>query len=139
MDKQSSSSPLGLILDITKFIIYALLLISIAMLFTTGGLITSYTIGITLILVIISLCAYSDIGNLGIFKNLNFLTALWCLPIIMVLVITRKDLSEKTKSITDPLWIILSILLILNLILFQDYYNQYKQLYFHQVLIRYLL
>ena len=114
MDKQSSSSPLGLILDITKFIIYALLLISIAMLFTTGGLITSYTIGITLILVIISLCAYSDIGNLGIFKNLNFLTALWCLPIIMVLVITRKDLSEKTKSITDPLWIILSILLILN-------------------------
>ena len=114
MDKQSSSSPLGLILDITKFIIYALLLISIAMLFTSGGLITSYTIGIILILVIISICAYYNIGNLGIFKNLNFLTALWCLPIIMVLVITRKDLSEKTKSITDPLWIILSILLILN-------------------------
>ena len=84
------------------------------MLFTTGGLITSYTIGITLILVIISLCAYSEIGNLGFFKNLDFLTALWCLPIIMVLVISRKDLSEKTKSITDPLWVILSILLILN-------------------------
>ena len=116
MDQQSSSSssPLGLILDVTKFIIYALLLISIAMLFTTGGLITSYTIGITLILVIISLCAYSEIGNLGFFKNLDFLTALWCLPIIMVLVISRKDLSEKTKSITDPLWVILSILLILN-------------------------
>ena len=117
MDKSStssSSSPLGLILDVTKFIIYALLLISIAMLFTTGGLITSYTIGITLILVIISLCAYFNIGNLGILKNLDFLTALWCLPIIMVLVIMRKDLSEKTKSVTDPIWIILSILLILN-------------------------
>jgi hypothetical protein len=114
MDQPSSSSPLGLILDVTKFIIYALLLISIAMLFTTGGLIASYVTGITLILVIMSLCAYFDIGNLGIFKNLDFLTALWSLPIIMVLVISRKDLSEKTKSITDPIWIILSILLILN-------------------------
>lgn len=114
MDQPSSSSPLGLILDVTKFIIYALLLISIAMLFTSGGLIASYVTGITLILVIMSLCAYFDIGNLGIFKNLDFLTALWSLPIIMVLVISRKDLSEKTKSITDPIWIILSILLILN-------------------------
>lgn len=110
----SSSSPLGFILSVTKFIIYALLLISIAMLFTTGGLITSYTIGIILILVIISMCAYYNIGNLGIFKNIDFLTALWCLPIILILVITRKDLSEKTKSITDPIWIILSTLLILN-------------------------
>ena len=67
----SSSSPLGFILSVTKFIIYALLLISIAMLFTSGGLITSYTIGIILILVIISICAYYNIGNLGIFKNLN--------------------------------------------------------------------
>ena len=114
MDKSSTSSPLGLILDVTKFIIYALLLISIAMLFTTGGLITSYTIGITLILVIISLCVYFNIEHLGDFINLDFLTALWSLPIIMILVTTRKDLSEKTKSITDPLWVIMSILLILN-------------------------
>jgi len=114
MDKSSTSSPLGLILDVTKFIIFALLLISIAMLFTSGGLIASYTIGIILVLVIISLCVYFNIEHLGDFINLDFLTALWSLPIIMILVTTRKDLSEKTKSITDPLWVIMSILLILN-------------------------
>lgn len=114
MDQSSSSSPLGLILSVTKFIIYALLLISIAMLFTSGGLIASYTIGITLILVIISICAYFNIENLGNFINLDLLTALWCLPIIMILVISRKYLSEKTKSVTDPIWVILSILLTLN-------------------------
>ena len=118
MDKSSTStstsSPLRLILDVTKFIIFALLLISIAMLFTSGGLIASYTIGIILVLVIISLCVYFNIENLGNFINLDFLTALWSLPIIMILVTTRKDLSEKTKSITDPLWVIMSILLILN-------------------------
>jgi len=116
MDKSSTSttSPLGLILDVTKFIIFALLLISISMLFTSGGLIASYTIGIILVLVIISLCVYFNIENLGNFINLDFLTALWSLPIIMILVTTRKDLSEKTKSITDPLWVIMSILLILN-------------------------
>jgi hypothetical protein len=105
---------LGLILDVTKFIIFALLLISISMLFTSGGLIASYTIGIILVLVIISLCVYFNIEHLGDFINLDFLTALWYLPIIMILVTTRKDLSEKTKSITDPLWVIMSILLILN-------------------------
>jgi len=116
MDKSSTSttSPLGLILDVTKFIIFALLLISISMLFTSGGLIASYTIGIILVLVIISLCVYFNIEKLGNFINLDFLTALWSLPIIMILVTTRKDLSEKTKSITDPLWVIMSILLILN-------------------------
>jgi hypothetical protein len=116
MDKSSTSttSPLGLILDVTKFIIFALLLISISMLFTSGGLIASYTIGIILVLVIISLCVYFNIEHLGDFINLDFLTALWSLPIIMILVTTRKDLSEKTKSITDPLWVIMSILLILN-------------------------
>jgi hypothetical protein len=84
------------------------------MLFTTGGLIKSYMIGIFLFLIIVSICGYNNIANLGIFQNINFLTLLWCLPVIIVLVISRKDLSEKTRDITDPLSIILTILLALN-------------------------
>ena len=110
----SSSSPLNIILSVTRFIIFALLLVSFVMLFTTGGLIKSYMIGIFLFLIIVSICGYNNIANLGIFQNINFLTLLWCLPVIIVLVISRKDLSEKTRDITDPLSIILTILLALN-------------------------
>ena len=110
----SSTSPLNIILSVTRFIIFALLLVSFVMLFTTGGLIKSYMIGIFLFLIIVSICGYNNIANLGIFQNINFLTLLWCLPIIIVLVISRKDLSEKTRDITDPLSIILTILLALN-------------------------
>ena len=110
----SSTSPLNIILSVTRFIIFALLLVSFVMLFTTGGLIKSYMIGIFLFLVIVSICGYNNIANLGIFQNINFLTLLWCLPVIIVLVISRKDLSEKTRDITDPLSIILTILLALN-------------------------
>ena len=110
----SSTSPLNIILSVTRFIIFALLLVSFVMLFTTGGLIKSYMIGIFLFLIIVSICGYNNIANLGIFQNINFLTLLWCLPVIIVLVISRKDLSEKTRDITDPLSIILTILLALN-------------------------
>ena len=110
----SSTSPLNIILSVTRFIIFALLIVSFVMLFTTGGLIKSYMIGIFLFLVIVSICGYNNIANLGIFQNINFLTLLWCLPVIIVLVISRKDLSEKTRDITDPLSIILTILLALN-------------------------
>ena len=110
----SSTSPLNIILSVTRFIIFALLLVSFVMLFTTGGLIKSYMIGIFLFLLIVSICGYNNIANLGIFQNINFLTLLWCLPVIIVLVISRKDLSEKTRDITDPLSIILTILLALN-------------------------
>ena len=110
----SSTSPLNIILSVTRFIIFALLLVSIVMLFTTGGLIKSYMIGIFLFLVIVSICGYNNIANLGIFQNINFLTLLWCLPIILLLIVSRKDLSEQTRDITDPLSIILTILLALN-------------------------
>jgi hypothetical protein len=110
----ATSSPLNIILSVTRFIIFALLLVSFVMLFTTGGLIKSYMIGIFLFLIIVSICGYNNIANLGIFQNINFLTLLWCLPVIIVLVISRKDLSEKTRDITDPLSIILTILLALN-------------------------
>lgn len=110
----SSTSPLNIILSVTRFIIFALLIVSFVMLFTTGGLIKSYMIGIFLFLIIVSICGYNNIANLGIFQNINFLTLLWCLPVIIVLVISRKDLSEKTRDITDPLSIILTILLALN-------------------------
>ena len=110
----SSISPLNIILSVTRFIIFALLLVSFVMLFTTGGLIKSYMIGIFLFLIIVSICGYNNIANLGIFQNINFLTLLWCLPVIIVLVISRKDLSETTRDITDPLSIILTILLALN-------------------------
>ena len=110
----ATSSPLNIILSVTRFIIFALLLVSFVMLFSTGGLIKSYMIGIFLFLLIVSICGYNNIANLGIFQNINFLTLLWCLPIIIVLVISRKDLSEKTRDITDPLSIILTILLALN-------------------------
>jgi hypothetical protein len=108
------STPLNIILSVTRFIIFALLLVSFVMLFSTGGLIKSYMIGIFLVLLIVSICGYNNIANLGIFQNINFLTLLWCLPIIVVLVISRKDLSQKTRDITDPLSIILTILLALN-------------------------
>ena len=112
----SSSSPLNIILSVTRFIIFALLLISFITMFTTGGLIKSYTIGIFLFLLIVSICGYNNIANLGIFQNINILMMLWCLPIIILLVVSRKDLSEKTKDVTDPLSIILTVLLILNFI-----------------------
>jgi hypothetical protein len=110
----ATSSPLNIILSVTRFIIFALLIVLFVMLFTTGGLIKSYMIGIFLFLIIVSICGYNNIANLGIFQNINFLTLLWCLPVIIVLVISRKDLSEKTRDITDPLSIILTILLALN-------------------------
>ena len=110
----SSSSPLNIILSVTRFIIFALLLVSLVMLFTTGGLIKSYIVGIILFLLIVSICGYNNIANLGIFQNINFLMLLWCLPILMILFISRKDLTQKTKDITDPLSIILTILLGLN-------------------------
>ena len=110
----SSTSPLNIILSITRFIIFALLLVSFVMLFSTGGVIKSYMIGIFLFLIIVSICGYNNIANLGIFQNINFLTLLWCLPIIIVLVISRKELSDKTRESTDPLSIILTILLVLN-------------------------
>ena len=95
----TSSSLLNIILSVTRFIIFALLLVSFVMLFSTGGLIKSYMIGIFLFLLIVSICGYNNIANLGIFQNINFLTLLWCLPIIVVLVISRKDLSEKINTI----------------------------------------
>ena len=107
----SSSSLLNIILSITRFIIFALLLVSFVMLFLNGGVIKSYMIGIFLFLLIVSICGFNNIANLGIFQNINFLTLLWCLPIIIVLVISRKELSEKTRDVTDPLSIILTILL----------------------------
>ena len=110
----SSTSPLNIILSITRFIIFALLLVSFVMLFSTGGLIKSYMIGILLFLLIVSICGYNNIANLGIFQNINFLTLLWCLPIIIVLIVSRKEFSDKTRDITDPLSIILTILLVLN-------------------------
>ena len=110
----TTSSPLNIILSITRFIIFALLLVSFVMLFSAGGLIKSYMIGIFLILLIVSLCGYYNIANLGIFQNINFLTLLWCLPIVIVLIISRKELSDKTRESTDPLSIILTILLVLN-------------------------
>ena len=110
----TTSSPLNIILSITRFIIFALLLVSFVMLFSTGGLIKSYMIGIFLILLIVSFCGYYNIANLGIFQNINFITLLWCLPIIIVLIISRKDLPDKTRESTDPLSIILTILLVLN-------------------------
>jgi len=110
----SSSSLLNIILSITRFIIFALLLVSFVMLFSTGGVIKSYMIGIFLFLLIVSMCGYNNIANLGIFQNINFLTLLWCLPVIIVLVISRNELSQKTRDITDPLSIILSILLFLS-------------------------
>ncbi len=109
-----SSSPLNIILNITRFIVFALLLISFITLFTTGGIIKSYTIGIFLFLLIVSICGYNNIANLGIFQNINFLMLLWCLPVIIILVIYRKDFSDKAKDITDPLSIILTFLLGLN-------------------------
>jgi hypothetical protein len=87
----SSSSPLNIILSVTRFIIFALLLISFITMFTTGGLIKSYTIGIFLFLLIVSICGYNNIANLGIFQNINILMMLWCLPIIILLVVSRKD------------------------------------------------
>ena len=110
----SSSSPLDIILSITRFIIFALLLVSLVMLFATGGIIQSYMIGIFLILLIMSVCGYNNIGNLGIFRNINFLTLLWCLPIIIALFVSRKYISASTRDITDPLSIILTILLAVN-------------------------
>jgi hypothetical protein len=110
----SSTSPLNIILSITRFIIFALLLVSFVMLFSTGGLIKSYMIGILLFLLIVSICGYNNIANLGIFQNINFLTLLWCLPIIIILIVSRKEFSDKTRDITDPLSIILTILLVLN-------------------------
>ncbi len=110
----SQTSPLNIILTVTRFIVFVLLLISIITLFTTGGLIKSYTIGIFLFLTIVSICGYNNIANLGIFQNINFLMLLWCLPIIIMLVIYRKDFSDKSKDITDSLSIILTVLLGLN-------------------------
>jgi hypothetical protein len=110
----SSSSPLDIILSITRFIIFALLLVSFVMLFTSGGVIKSYMIGIFLFLLIVSICGYNNIANLGIFQNINFLTLLWCLPVVIVLFVSRKNMSASTRDITDPLSIILTILLALN-------------------------
>ena len=101
--------------SVTRFIIYIVMLVSLIMLFTSGGLITGYSIGIVLILCILTLCSFKNIGNLGILsKDDNILTFTWCFPIILLLFFSRKHLSEKIRDITDPLTIILTGLLLFN-------------------------
>lgn len=101
--------------SITRFIIYIVMLISLIMLFTSGGLVAGYSIGIFLILCILTLFSFKDIANLGILsKNDNLFTFTWCFPVILLLFFSRRYLSDKIRDITDPLTIILTGLLIFN-------------------------
>ena len=101
--------------SITRFIIYIVMLISLIMLFTSGGLVAGYSIGIFLILCIITLCSFRNIANLGILSSDdNLLTFTWCFPVILLLFFSRQYLSDKIKDITDPLTIILTGLLLFN-------------------------
>ena len=49
--------------SITKFIIFMLMLISFILLFTTGGLVSSYSIGLFLLLSILTICSLKNIGK----------------------------------------------------------------------------
>ena len=101
--------------SITRFIIYIVMLISLIMLFTSGGLVAGYSIGIFLILCILTLCSFKNIANLGILStDDNILTFTWCFPVILLLFFSRQYLSDKIKDITDPLTIILTGLLLFN-------------------------
>ena len=101
--------------SITRFIIYIVMLISLIMLFTSGGLVAGYSIGIFLILCILTLFSFKNIANLGILShNDNLLTFTWCFPVILLLFFSRQYLSDKIKDITDPLTIILTGLLLFN-------------------------
>ncbi len=100
--------------SITKFIIFMLMLISFILLFTSGGLISGYTIGIFLLLCILTICSLKNIGNLGILSDINMLTFMWCFPVILILVLSRQYLSENIKNVTDPLSVMLVALLVIN-------------------------
>jgi hypothetical protein len=85
------------------------------MLFTSGGLVAGYSIGIFLILCILTLFSLKNIGNLGILSSdNNILTFTWCFPVILLLFFSRQYLSDKIKDVTDPLTIILIALLLFN-------------------------
>ena len=91
------------------------MIVSLVMLFTSGGLVAGYSIGIFLILCILTLCSFKDIGNLGILsKDDDILTFTWCFPIILLLFFSRQYMSDKIRDITDPLTIILTGLLLFN-------------------------
>lgn len=101
--------------SVTRFIIYIVMIVSLVMLFTSGGLVAGYSIGIFLILCILTLCSFKDIANLGILsKDDDILTFTWCFPIILLLFFSRQYMSDKIRDITDPLTIILTGLLIFN-------------------------
>ena len=101
--------------SVTQFIIYIVMIISLIMLFTSGGLVAGYSIGIFLILCILTLFSFKNIANLGILSdNDNLLTFTWCFPVILLLFFSRKYLSDKIRDITDPLTIILTGLLLFN-------------------------
>jgi len=91
------------------------MVISLIMLFTSGGLVAGYSIGIFLILCILTLFSFKNIGNLGILSSDdNFLTFTWCFPVVLLLFFSRNYLSDKVKDVTDPLTIILIGLLLFN-------------------------
>jgi hypothetical protein len=101
--------------SVTQFIIYIVMIISLVMLFTSGGLVAGYSIGIFLILCILTLFSLKNIGNLGILSSdNNILTFTWCFPVILLLFFSRQYLSDKIKDVTDPLTIILISLLLFN-------------------------
>jgi hypothetical protein len=101
--------------SVTRFIIYIVMLVSLVMLFTSGGLVAGYSIGIFLILCILTLCSFKNIGNLEILsRDDNILTFTWCFPVILLLFFSRQYLSDKVRDITDPLTIILTGLLLFN-------------------------
>ena len=101
--------------SVTQFIIYIVMIISLIMLFTSGGLVAGYSIGIFLILCILTLFSFKNIANLGILSSDdNILTFTWCFPVILLLFFSRQYLSDKIKDVTDPLTIILIALLLFN-------------------------
>ncbi len=100
--------------SITKFIIFMLMVISFILLFTSGGLISSYSIGLFLLLSILTICSLKNIGNLGILSDINMLTFVWCFPVILILVLSRQYLSDNIKNVTDPLSVMLVFLLLIN-------------------------
>jgi hypothetical protein len=90
------------------------MLISFILLFTSGGLVSSYSIGLFLLLSILTICSLKNIGNLGILSDINMLTFVWCFPVILVLVLSRQYLPENIKNVTDPLSVMLVSLLLIN-------------------------
>jgi hypothetical protein len=91
-----------------------LMVISFILLFTSGGLISSYSIGLFLLLSILTICSLKNIGNLGILSDINMLTFVWCFPVILILVLSRQYLSDNIKNVTDPLSVMLVFLLLIN-------------------------